>query len=262
MNELRGLFYLSRLTFWRQFLARKTLIALVLIGMLCLATIVWNQRILPDIARDTSKENNPINKFSEFVVMPIYLGFLLPVLCLIYATAAFGEERDERTLVYLLIRPLARYRVYLAKGLGILPLVLVAGIGGFWLVCLCAEEPGRIAWELYRPAVIRGSFAYACLFLLFGALVPRPLVVSIAYAFFCEALVSLMPGTIKRLAISFHCKCLIFEAGKDYGVTPDSQLQFLPISGQAASWVLTLASIALLAVGAFFFHRKEYRDLS
>lgn len=262
MREVRGLLYLSWLTFRRQLLARKTLIAIVLIGLLCLATVVWAQRILPRIEESADPKESAVSKFSEIVVMPIYLGFLLPILCLIYATAALGEERDERTLVYLLIRPLARYRIYLAKGLGILPLVMAAGIGGFWLVCQCAEAPGATAWNLFYPAVVRGSITYACLFLMFGALAPRPLVLSIAYAFFCEALVSMMPGTIKRLAVSFHTKCMIFDVGAPYGVTPDSQLQFLPISGSAAAWVMTFASIGLLASGAFLFHRKEYRDLT
>jgi ABC-2 type transport system permease protein len=262
VRELRGLTYLSWLTFRRQLIARKSLIAIILIGLICLATIVWTQKALPRIPADAPPEDGPISKFSEIIVMPIYLGFILPILCLIYATAALGEERDERTLVYLLIRPLARYRIYLAKGLGILPLVMAAGIGGFWLICKCAGETGATSWDLFYPAVVRGSITYACLFLLFGALVPRPLVVSIAYAFFCEALVSMMPGTIKRMAVSFHTKCMIFDAGEPYGVSPDSQLQFLPISGSAAAWVMTIGSLALLAVGAFFFHRKEYRDLT
>lgn len=260
MREFRGLAFLAWLTFRRQLLARKTAIALVLIGLLGLATIVWTERFLPRVEND-AKPYVGVYRFTEIIVMSIYISFLLPVLTLIYATSAIGEERDERTLVYLLIRPLSRYRVYLAKGLGILPLVLTAGVGGFWIICLCADEPGRLAWESFWSVMLRGSIAYACLFLLFGALVPRPLVVSIAYAFFCEALVGFMPGTIKRISISFHCKCLMFDFGSAFGLKPDKDLQFLPISGSAAAWVLTFASLGLLAVGAFFFHRKEYRDL-
>lgn len=262
MRELRGLTFLAWLTFVRQLFARKTIIAIVLIVLLSLATVAWGRRFHVAVDVEPERFREAMNGFTDLIIMPIFTSFLLPILAVIYATAALGEEREERTLVYLLIRPLSKHRIYLAKAAGTLPLVVAAGFVGFALVCLAAGPVGTIAWRLYQPAVLRGAVAYTCLFLMFGAVFPRPLILAIVYAFFCETLLGNMPGTIKRLAVSFHCRCLMYDAGGPYGIAPDSELQFLPISGWAAAWVLDLASVALLFVGAFLFHRKEYRDFS
>lgn len=261
MRELRGLAFLGWLTFRRQLAARKTAIAIVLLGMLCLATIVWSRHFHNRFHGEDASQQI-VRLFAQAVIMPVYVTGLLPVLSLIYATAALGEERDERTLVYTLIRPLSRYRVYVAKGLGILPMVLLAGLGGYALMCRCAGPEGPILWNLFLPAIARGCIAYTSLFLLFGALFPRPLVFAVCYSFFCETLLGNMPGTIKRLAISYHCRCLMFDSGAPYGIEPASSLQFLPISGSAAAWSLDLASVALLAIGAYFFHRKEFNEFT
>ncbi|MGL5095588.1 MAG: ABC transporter permease subunit, partial [Planctomycetia bacterium] len=150
MNEARGLSYLSWLTFRRQALGRKSLIVVVLVVMACLVTTLWAQRTAerqPDL-----KEKVRLQRFTDRVVLPVFVGFVLPIVALVYAAAALGEERDERTLVYLLARPLSRYRIYLAKGIGVLPVVLTAALGGFALVCAAGGPPGRLAWTLYWPA--------------------------------------------------------------------------------------------------------------
>lgn len=262
MSEFRGLAYLSLLTFQRQLAARKTFIAVALIGLASLGTTAWSRRSFARVAGDEELLQQALNKFADEVFMPIFVSFLLPLLALIYATAAIGEEREERTLVYLLIRPLSRYRIYLAKAFGVLPLVILVGVGGFAVISLCAGPAAGLIWNLFEPAVLRGCIAYTCLFLLFGAIFPKPLVLAVVYAFFCEALLGNMPGTIKRLAVSFHTRCLMYDAGANFGIKPDSELQFVPISGDAARWVLDLTSIGLLAFGAFLFHRKEFRDFT
>ena len=265
MRELRGLAFLSWLTFRRQLAGYKSLVAFLLIGTICLLTLFYARRHFPGASAESFDEGemrDQVARFTRRIVMLIYVRFLLPILGLIYATAALGEEREDRTLIHVLIRPLARYRIYLAKGLGVLPLALIAGVGGFWLICASAGVVGQQTWSLFWPAVVRGCIAYVCLFLLFGALLPRPAVLAVLYAFFCETLLGSMPGTIKRVALSFHCRCIMYDAGEPIGLTPFNPARFLPISGESAAWVLTLASLSLLAVGAFFFHRKDYEALA
>jgi ABC-2 type transport system permease protein len=262
VREFRGLSYLAWITFRRQLFARKTGIAVVLIVMAALATLVWARRGMPRIDDDDVNVPVGVTRFVRMIIMPIYISFLLPVLSLIYAASAIGEERDERTLVYLLIRPLSRYRIYLAKGMGILPLVLAVGVGGFLLICAAAGPAGWETGRLFDGAVMRGCIVYTALFLLFGAVFHRPLVLAVCYAFFCETLVGNMPGTIKRLAVSFHTKCLMYDVGRPFGVTPDSDAQFVAISGDTAAWVLDLVALFLFALGAYLFHRKEYRDFA
>ncbi|WP_193789019.1 ABC transporter permease subunit, partial [Zavarzinella formosa] len=67
------------------------------------------------------EESSPPAVFSRWVVFLLYLGFLLPLFSLSFATGALGNERESRSLVWLMTRPLPRSAIYLAKFFGLLP---------------------------------------------------------------------------------------------------------------------------------------------
>lgn len=258
MRELRGLAYASALTMHRQIFARKTLVAGVLVALASLATLAWTLR------RGQTLRGEPDRlalEFGEDVVMFTFVGTLTPILCLMYATAALGEEREERTLVYWITRPMARWRLYCAKGLGTTPVVLLSVLLAFSLVCLFGGSAGRSAFVRFLPGVALGSVAYTALFLWIGAAAPKPLVVSVLYAFLIESLIGNMPGTLKRVAISYHTKCILYDAGASIGFRPENPANFLPIAGDASVRMLWCMIGFFLAFGAYAFHRREYREL-
>lgn len=260
--ELRGLLYLAWLTFRRQVFARKSVVAGVLVVMLTMATAIWTQRVeARSQAREVDSALEQIDFLTNTVVVRLFVSFLLPILVLTYATAAIGEEREDRTLVYTLIRPLSRFRVYLAKAVGILPVVVLAALGGYGMICLAGGDAGRFAWNNYWPAILLGCLAYTAVFLLFGASLPKPVIMAVVYVFLIEALLGNMPGTIKRLAVSFYVNCIIFESAETVGVEPQ-QTMYGNISAWSAMIVLALGTAAILWLGAWWFQRREYRDLA
>ena len=299
-QEARGLFALAQLTARRQLFTKKSLVALLLVGLACFSSVRWRMIKDPTSSRQQTRtartpewlrnhwpdrllaigltaalnvpnpgeyvrvnyRPNPTVYFAEESAIRLFVGFFLPILCLLYAAAAFGDEYEERTFVYVLARPLTLWKVYLAKGLGAAPLVALSAIGGFGALCLAAGSPGFEAWTLFWPAIAAGAFAYGCLFLLIGALSPRPMVVGVGYAFFFEFIAGNLPGTIKRASISFYSRCMMYDEGSGLGLQPLSVRQFMPISGNAALTVLLVAGVTLLAIGAWRFHRREYRDLT
>jgi len=180
---------------------------------------------------------------------------------LTYATAAIGEEREDRTLVYTLIRPLSRFRVYLAKAIGIFPIVIIASLGGYGMVCLAGGEAGSFAWNNYWPAILLGCLAYTAVFLVFGASLPKPVIMAVVYVFLIEALLGNMPGTIKRLAVSFYVNCIIFESADTVGVQPE-QAMYGNISAMSSLVILAVGTTTVLWLGAAWFQRREYRDLA
>jgi hypothetical protein len=198
--------------------------------------------------------------FSRWLMFSLFLSFLVPLWTLSFATEAIGGEREARSLVWLLTRPLPRPMIYLAKFLGLLPWVLGLNLGGFVLICLAAGEPGRLALRLYWPAVLAGSLAFAALFHLIGALFRRPTVIALVYSFFLETLLGDMPGLMKRISISFYTRCLMFEEAGRYGMTPEKPSVYVPVSGPVAWAVLLGLTAAFLVVGMVLFSRWEYRD--
>ena len=207
-------------------------------------------------------EGAPLAVFSRWVVFFLFLGFLMPLWTLSFATSALGTDRESRSLVWLLTRPIPRSGVYLAKFLGVLPWCLALNLGGFALLCLAGGEPGRQAWGMYWPAVLGGTLAFTAAFHLVGALFARPAVVALLYAFFFETILSELPvpGTLKRFSINYYARCLMYGAARADGVPTESAALFAPVSETTAWAVLLTATVALTAVGMALFARTEYRD--
>jgi hypothetical protein len=199
--------------------------------------------------------------FSRWVVFTIFLSFLLPLWSLSFATEAFGGDRENNSLVWLLTRPLSRPAVYLAKFVALLPWSLALNLGGFGLLCLAAGPPGGLAFRLYWPAVLWATLAFSALFFFMGAFFRRPAVMAIVYAFFLEVIFGNMPGYLKRISIGFYTRCMMYEVAADYGVQPERPDIFLPVDGATAVAVLAVLTVALLALGMVVFARSEYREI-
>jgi ABC-2 type transport system permease protein len=199
--------------------------------------------------------------FSNWIVFSIFTTFLLPFWTLSFATEALGRERESRSLLWLLTRPLSRPAIYLAKFVAILPWNLALNLGGFALLCAVAGQPGRLALRVYWPAVLWGTLAFSALFHLMGAWFRRAAVVGILYAFFLETVMGILPGHLKRASISFYTQCLMFDRAHDLGMHPARPAFYLPVSGSTALWVLAGFTVGLLALGLVVFSRKEYLDL-
>ncbi len=205
-------------------------------------------------------EHSGFYVFSSFVVFSVFLSFLLPIWSLSFATEALGGEREDRSLIWLLTRPLSRPPVYLAKFVALLPWSLGLNLGGFAVLCLAAGAPGRLAFRLYWPAVLGATLAFSALFHLMGACFRRAAVVGIVYSFFLETILGNMPGYLKRISIGFYTRCLMFEAAEEYGVRPENPSVYLPVDGVTAWCVLLGVTVLLLAVGMMVFARSEYRE--
>ena len=200
--------------------------------------------------------------FTRAVEIGLYLGFLLPLFTLAYGTAAVGGEREGRTLIWLLTRPLPRWAVYLAELLGAIPWGLLAGVGG--LAVLCAAG-GTVGWRVFRlgwPAAVAGSLAFTCLFVLLGATVRRPAVVGLVYVFFFETLVASFPGSIKQLSLNYYVRSLLYNAtaGELTAVAPAGLDVYAPADPHTAWLTLLAASAGFTLLGMWRFGRQEPQD--
>jgi len=195
-------------------------------------------------------------------VFSLFVGFMLPIWSLSFATDALGGEREGGSLIWLLSRPMSRAGVYLAKYIALLPWSLALNVGGFGLLCLLAGKPGHQAFRLYWPAVFAATLAFTALFHLMGACFRRAAVVALVYSFFLETIFGQMPGVMKRISISFYTRCLMFDAARDLGVQPEKPSIYLPVDGATAWCVLLTLTAVLLVAGMMIFARSEYRELA
>jgi ABC-type transport system involved in multi-copper enzyme maturation permease subunit len=198
--------------------------------------------------------------FSRWVVLGAFLAFVLPMFTLAYATAAFGNDRESRSLVWLMTRPIPRSGIYLAKFLGALPWCLLFGLGGFAALCLAGGDYGRKALAMYWPAAAVATVAFSALFHLIGAVFRRPVVVGLVYVFFFEALVGSLPGSLKLLSLTFYARSLMYNAAEAAGY-PAEMLEVSQAVSSTTAWaVLAGATAVLTCLGMWLFARSDYRD--
>lgn len=202
--------------------------------------------------------------FSRWVVFALYLGFLLPLINLAFASGAIGSEREGRTLIWLLTRPQPRWAMYVAKFLGVLPWCVLVSLGGLAAVCFAGGYVGREAFRIYAPAVAMGSIAFSALFHLLGAIAPRPAVIGLAYIFFFETLVANLPGSLKQLSLNYYVRSALFDAASKRvsTLTPESLDVYAPADANTAWLTLILATVAVTVIGAILFERAETKEES
>ncbi len=124
---------------------------------------------------------------------------VLPLIALIIGTSTIGSEIEDGTLVFLLVKPIPRWHIALAKiavaaGLTavlVVPPILLTGVlvGGFGAASLATTFG-------YAVAAIAGGVAYACAFTALGTVTSRALIVGLAYTLLWEGvLAGLLEGT-------------------------------------------------------------------
>ena len=250
----RAAVHLLGVTLRRQLLSRQTLIGLGLTIVCALIVVAWSFHREPTTKR-----------LAQLVLVPTYIAFLMPILAIGYGAAGIGAEREDRTLIYLLITPLPRPVTYFVRFVAAQLLVVGTTAASLWLLCALAGAPGDEAWSLFWPASLLGGAAYAALFLLVGAVFRHGTIISLAYWFFLEVLFGNMPGIIKRISVAFYVRSTIYEAGEELGLGPAGRVareMFLPVTADTAQTVLLSATAGLLVLGIAAFTRREYRDVS
>jgi len=252
MNEQARIFlYLVAYSARRQLRSKKTLLAAGFIGLVAIAVRVagyWH----PWDAKS----------FGDAIVHAVHMLFLLPMVALMFGTGALGDDREEKTLVYLLTRPLHRRLIYAGKLFAVIPHVLLFSVGGLaalWAAARSHDVPeldGQL--ELYLPGVALSALAYVSFFHLLSAFFRNATLFSIVYVFLVEVVVGNLPGVIKRVSISFYTWSVLYEDAAGSGVKPGDF--YFPVSAGLARWLLAGFAIAFLAIGAEVFRRKEYHD--
>lgn len=250
----RGGAHLLAVTLRRQLFSRQTLIGLALTAVCALIVVAWSMHREPTTRR-----------LAQHVLVPSFIAFLMPILAIGYGAAGIGAEREDRTLIYLLITPIPRPVTYLVRFLAAQLLVVGTTAAALWSLCALAGAAGDEAWDLFWPASLLGASAYAALFLLVGAVFRHGTIISLAYWFFLEVLFGNMPGIIKRVSVAFYVRSMIYEAGAELEIGPMGRVareMFLAVSAGTARTVLLCATAGLLAIGLVAFTRREYRDVS
>ena len=198
--------------------------------------------------------------FAGSIIVGMLGSFLMPLWTLTFAGESLGRARENRTLTWLLLRPLPRPTLYLASYLAALPWCLALNLGGYYLYCLLGGEPGARTLPLLGLPVLLGTLTFAALFQLLSVTFRRAGILGLLYVFFFETIAGNLPGQQKRLSISYYVRCLMIDRVRAAGVTLDLPGTRPAVEGPTAILVLTGVTLALVLIGMWIFARKEYAE--
>ena len=141
------------------------------------------------------------------LVVPFF-ALVLPITTLILASSALGEERRDKTLSFLVLRPIRRFEIALAKCIAAAAVAIgFALVGALALSLTWLAVGGR--FNVF-PAIMLGAtlacVMYSAVFVLLGNVVARATLVGLLYILFFETVMvdnfdKLASGSLWRISL-------------------------------------------------------------
>jgi ABC-2 type transport system permease protein len=203
------------------------------------------------IYRIGNSDDSP-SMFISTLMLDIVLGTLLPIATLILATSALRDEIDDRTMVYLVVKPITKLRIAAEKYLAVIQATVIAlwfGMILTWIIVSGSDLVDSV--DVLLAALITlliGVMAYGAVFIAISLIVPRSLIVGIIYTLIWESLISrLIPG-VWVMSIRHYVQSIYVRLVDDPTVELDRAVQLysaIPLISVTIVVALLLAALRL-----------------
>ncbi len=154
--------------------------------------------LLALIFRFGDVSERPLSFAADHLLGGFIVSTVMPLVALVFGTAALGQEIEDGTAFYLLAKPLPRWQIVVSK------LAVAAAATASVVVTTTAVSGAIILWGVdqqgllsgFVVAVFAGSILYCCVFVALSVLTSRALITGLFYVFIWEGLLSgLFEGT-------------------------------------------------------------------
>lgn len=139
--------------------------------------------------------------FTNILLDGLLVAGILPIVTMALATSSFGNELEDKTLGYLSLMPVARWRIVLPKVMASLvicgPLLIVSGV-----VATALGFDGEIRPALaVAVALAAGVLAYGAIFTWLGLITTRALAFALVYVLLWEGVISTFMSGVDYLSV-------------------------------------------------------------
>ncbi len=157
--------------------------------------------VLPVIMGLTRPDDAPLSEVDDVLVNGMLASAILPIVVLAVATASLGNELEDKTLGFLVLNPLPRWKIVLPKFLASIVVVgPVLVLSGFTSTYFAFNGDWHAAVAV-AVALLAGVMAYSSVFLWAGLMSSRAMAFGLLYVFVWEGLFSNFVSGIKNLSI-------------------------------------------------------------
>ena len=212
--------------------SRRIWLVLALVALPLLAGVLFH------VADSTT----PSTEFADEITATLVASGILPLVMLLFATSAFGNELGDQTLGYLVLKPLPRWRIAVPK---LAAPLLVGGVpvAVSGVVAVAVIEDGDIAGAAATGVgLLIGAAAYAAIFTWAGLATRHALIFGLVYVFIWEAVLAAYLDGIRFLSVRQFTLALI-------GWLDGERLDTLDLSLGASAGAIG-ATVAILGFSA------------
>lgn len=204
VSGLRAIVITHRLLV-RQLLTKGRIAALLGVGIIVSLVVALVSRTV----RDDESAQVALELGTELISN---LGFtiVVPIVALVFAAAAFGDLKEDGTLVYLWLRPMDRWPMVVGAWLASVTVSLPLTLVPLTAAAFIANVGSDLVWATILACVV-GNLAYSAVFMLLGLLTKNSVVWGIGYILIWEGLVAGISGVGERLAIRGYTRSIIAE---------------------------------------------------
>lgn len=193
----------------RSLLNRRRTLLLALVGVLLVLATVLFRLGGPSDAEALNVTRRLLGDFG--------LGVLLPLVAVIVGTAVIGSELDDGTIVYLLAKPIPRWRIVVVKLIVAWVLVVLLVAPAIAVAGLVGHPDGSLAIG-YALAAAFGALEYTSAFLALSLVTSRALVIGLAYVVVWEGVVAGLFAGTRVLSIRQHALAVADALGGEGAV--------------------------------------------
>lgn len=210
---------------------RRTLLLALLAALLVVVAVIYR------LGNPTAAESVDVTRR---LLANFGIGIVVPLVAVIVGTSALGSELDDGTIVYLLAKPVARWRIVLVKLVVawlvtcvlVAPAIVIAGIIG--------QDDPQLGIG-HAVASIVGALEYTAVFIALSLVTSRALIIGLAYVVVWEGVVAGLFGGTRAMSVRQHALAVAESFGGPGAGDADLAFGF----AIAASALVTLGAMVL-----------------
>ena len=204
---------------------------------------------------------------SEFILIYTLIPqALIPLAALLYASGMIQDEIEDQTLTYLMIRPLPRWGIYLAKLVATL-FVTTLLTTVFTLLTFLAINAGTSDYwteqTLHRAMMTSGLFsmsllAYVAIFGAMSLVFKRTLVIGVAYIILFEGVLANIDFMVRKATVMYYFRVLTVR-WLDVRRPEWSIILSEAPSATECLFTIAIATVVITSIAATYFSMREFR---
>ena len=212
---------------------------------------------------EATNDSPPAVAVGYLLVMPT----IVPIVAVVLGSAVVAEEVEDRTITYLITRPIPRASILLGRWfasaivitalLAFCAFTVVALLEGAGTSNANAALPDGFRMRLVGVA-IAGGLVYSAVFAAVGSYFKRPVLLGLAYSFVIEFFLSIIPFASQKMTIQYYLKSVLLADEPELVARYSGFLVQMDLEAPGdAIRTLALTGVIALALGAVILSRRQ-----